>query len=227
MEEKEEFDWITLAEKDMAQSRSALDCLRMEEVLQGYVTQAEQAIKSCNESILTRAYKVSDYFMSQVAAMKRTEESSRMRVSIRQKPNGTVEIVWVRARTTDSDYVKDTPINPKAKFAPSFKIKTAKGLKKITVIYERLSKGRTSDRYPDSIFRKEPEWVKVLGPQVEDQLALLRKEQRALGMIRRYIKMIEETQKRFFDDELDQGVHYRRSQRKSVFSNESVEADDQ
>lgn len=153
-------------------------------------------------SIVYRAVRACDLYFRMMERTKSTDSQTYIRPRVRfNKKYSTVEMAWVRRLSKSKPSNPDMPFkkSDNEKIGRSFSIRTEDGVLDVLAWYQYIKKG-DKDRYPDSIFKKEPAWAQKLGSEVEDKFELLRKEQKTLSYIRRLISSIDGLQMKHFNE---------------------------
>lgn len=219
--------WQRLLDIENKDERDRLDRIELEAQCQDLTTQMETTLKMAYDSLYLRAKLACDFFVGEM--LRRKDSSGRwpegeapgIRPYVRITPKGTIEAGWYRLRITvqpaTAAEIKSLPAGfTKGKRVSFFRKENR--VYKQSARYERIRKGSTKTRFPDSVVRKEPEWVQDAFAFVEDRLEPLRMEQKAVGIIRRYLKTIDRSQLAFFDAELAFAAPESRPIRESVLA---------
>lgn len=218
--------WSQLNNLESRDARDRIDRIDLESKCQQLTTQAESVLKFYYDSLLIRAKLACDFFTAEMQRRKDAYgrwpegEAPGIRPFVRMTAKGTLEAGWYRLRVTTRPAtaleIKSDPSGFVKGRRISFFRKENRVYKQ-GAHYERIRKGTTKTRFPDSVVRNEPEWVKDAFSFVEDRLEPLRQEQKAIGIIRRYLKTIDRSQTSYFDAELAFADPGTRPTRESVF----------
>lgn len=165
-------------------------------------TRLLNAIALMQASIYYRAIRACEMYFEWMHKRKGTETQTYLRPRVRLDSRYmTVEMAWVRRLSKMKPAKSTDKIDPKSKIGRTFQLQTDKGLMTVFTWYEYLKK-RAKDRYPESIFKDQPEWVKKLGHDIEDNFELLRKEQKLLNDLKRIVMTIHRLEEKSFTDQV-------------------------
>ena len=92
---------------------------------------------------------------------------------------------WYRVLYSSAPVVEGAVQQTSSRHMNQHVVSTAAGQKIVKTRLEPIPKGDSKDAYPESAFKGQPEWARLLIAACEEQFALLRKEQKSLGLMRR------------------------------------------
>lgn len=169
------------------------------------------ALAVMQASIVFRAVRACDIYFEWFKKRRGTDKESFVRPRIRiDKRYSTVEMAWVRRMSKSKPHKEKTDSHAGDGAIKNrgleFTIQTQNGQLDVFCWYVYIKRGKKS-RYSDSIFAKEPSWVLKLGPQVEDQFELLRKEQETITAMRRMIGTIDSLQMKQFNESVQEQLN--------------------
>lgn len=169
------------------------------------------ALAVMQASIVFRAVRACDTYFDWFKKRQGTDKESFIRPRIRiDKRYSTVEMAWVRRMSKSKPHKEKTDSHTGNESIKNrgleFTIQTQNGQLDVFCWYVYIKRGKKS-RYSDSIFAKEPSWVLKLGPQVEDQFELLRKEQETITAMRRMIGTIDSLQMKQFNESVQEQLN--------------------
>lgn len=132
-----------------------------------------------------------------------TEDETILRPQIRFRPGRAVEIAWVKRVTTwhtpTQEAKKAFREKRNSKDGRKFSIVNVKGQDKLIVSkFEFIKRETVGLKYPNSIFDNAPAWVSMMGGELEEQFATLRKETEVIRKIRLNLKSIDVTHEKIF-----------------------------
>ncbi len=153
-----------------------------------------EILASMEASIVFRAVRICSIFFEFEKENRKDKEhfqASFIRPRLRfDTRSNTLEMTWVRRVATQEVQTEATGKN---RYGKTYVIKTDKGLINLRVRYEHIKKGKT-DRYPESTFKNQPEWVQIACSKIESIFCLLRKEQDNIQKIKHAVFKIHAIQ---------------------------------
>lgn len=153
-------------------------------------------------SILRRAEMVAREFKENVRTVAKTTPDAAkctVRPYVRER-HGRVEMSWYRVVYTSSPLVEGSGTMSSARHVSRHILATPKGQKVIKTRLEPIPKGDSKDEYPASAFKGQPQWAQLMIGACEEQFALLRKEQKSLGLIRRRTAEMIKSREQFAEE---------------------------
>lgn len=153
-----------------------------------------EILASMEASIVFRAVRICSIFFEFEKENRKDKEhfqASFIRPRVRfDTRSNTLEMAWVRRVATQE---VQTETSGKNRYGKTYAIKTDKGLINLRVKYEYIKKGK-ADRYPESTFKNQPEWVQIACSKIESIFYLLRQEQENIQKIKRAVFKIHAIQ---------------------------------
>lgn len=173
---------------------SVLSEKEMAHALDEDATSMLEILANMEASIVFRAVRICSIFFEFEKDNKKDKDNKqvsfirpRLRFDLRRN---TLEMSWVRRVAKQRVYDENSQ---KKYFGKIYTLKTENGPIALEVYYEYIKRGK-SDRYPDSIFKNQPEWVQIAGSKIESTFCLLRKEQENIQKIKQAVFKIHAIQ---------------------------------
>ncbi len=187
MSEDVQSDQPIVAQEILAAFESVSGEMTGEQRLQAEAEAFKAMLDLLIASILRRAEMVAAEFKENVRTVAKTTPDATkctVRPYVRER-QGRVEMSWYRVVYTSAPLVEGGVTPSSARHVSRHVLATPKGQKVIKTRLEPIPKGDSKDEYPASAFKGQPQWAQLMIGACEEQFALLRKEQKSLGLIRR------------------------------------------